>query len=104
MLVLLKNKQSALFLVKSNKSAVGEDLYKHRIFNLIITLQNSNTNILDNNSNILVSGYRKKGSLKLRNTSYLPHSVTYRRISEICILSSTHIYGYETIYIISSEQ
>lgn len=41
-----KNKESALFLVKGNKTSIGEHLYIYRVFNLTVTLHNSNTSLL----------------------------------------------------------
>lgn len=57
-----KNKQSALFLVKGNKNSAGEHLYTHKSieFNCIFTQKQYQLP--------LVSDYKRKGSLKLRNT------------------------------------
>lgn len=83
-LVMLKNRQSALFLVKANTTFVGEHLYTHRVFNLTVSLHNSHTSLL-----FLVTGKKQRILKTEKCMSYLPHSVTCRRISEICILSST---------------
>ena len=84
----VEKKLECILFVKGNKTSVGERLYTHRASNLTVTSQN---NLL-----FLVTG-KKKILETEKYMSYLPHSC--RRISEICILSST-----KRIHIVSSEK